>query len=719
MIVDTMRTIEVSFLKMYFIGPTESGKSLLIKRLTGQIKNVVSLPPEQRETATTLVTEHSLTTIDSFHSVQRLDVTSCSEEEEQMMLAYAYSNDTNPDRDSSGTTIPDISLLSGEINTEDPVGQNRTFTSRIDMKKIIAHLLTNITSSKYSETVSGKILLNLIDVGYEPGVLEMLPVLSRGPAMFLTAFRIDQDLDQPWKVPNTSKENMATLCSHGTIREKLLQILSAISHQHMHHSDGDQDILEKLGMTVGSAKPVLTLVGTFKDRIEKKTVQEVLLEKIDEKIACVSIRNRDSSRHDESLQQIKEEIDQQLRQESFYMEVTNRLEQKLEQKQKELTRITQTFENVVDFPESRSLLAVDNYSGEENDLEPLFKYLEGVFQNNFKKHSLVINPTQLLLGIILRGMKEYNIVSMDICIQIGSAMKMEEEVVRSTLCYLDRVAGLLIYHPEIDDKDGWFKQNVICNPQIVFDSILSLLYHPFKESKCKGIFSLKNLSNFLSEETLLKVQNSELIPLEQLINLLEHSHLLTRINSEKIFIPAFLDVASIEEPPSPDANTPTPIKITFERGYVPLGVFCAVIRNIVSKGQQECLGLKWQLVESSVKKNLVQFQVGLAEHEVVLITHIDCYEIRVKRKSDKYTSIYDLCSYVLTVVLYVIKEINNNITPIIAFDCKCGQHNTKNPNPLCHLSSDMSTYFTCEKGRVSLTESQELWFVKVSLVIYL
>ena len=184
------------------------------------------------------------------------------------------------------------------------------------------------------------------------------------------------------------------------------------------------------------------------------------------------------------------------------------------------------------------------------------------------------------------------------------------------------------------------------------------------------------------------------------------------------FIPAILECASPEEltkSPPPDVDTPSPIKITFKSGYVPIGVFCAMISRLVSRGSEGILGMRWDLVESGVKRNLVSFRVNDADHYVTLITHVDCYEIRVIRQ-DRSISLYELCSYVLSTVLCMMKEVNNNISPIIAFDCQCGRHQSKR---LCQLSPGVNTCFKCNRRQICLTADQERWFANVrDIIVY-
>ncbi len=242
--------------------------------------------------------------------------------------------------------------------------------------------------------------------------------------------------------------------------------------------------------------------------------------------------------------------------------------------------------------------------------------------------------------------------------------------------------GALIYHPEIKDKDGWFGNFVICNPQVVFNSLSILVVKPllelhseessiqFKEAErrnwmLKGQFSMETMTRCHLEENL-DVKKHQLIPVDKLLILLEHSHLLATITTVEedhtikdeimYFIPAILKCASHEEltkPPPTGIDTPSPIKITFKPEYVPIGIFCAMISELVSRGSKRILGMTWKLAaDTSVKRNLVSFHIDeSSRHFVTLISHVDCYEIRIIRQDRDHT-MHELCSYVLSTLLF-------------------------------------------------------------------
>ena len=776
---DRRNTILLHYLKLHFIGSSGLGKTTTRNRLTGLITNLASLPEEERQRCSTHLADFSqvLATTDRDGPKLTLKVAANPTEETRALFAYVYSTtpDHTPptagsvqspdqhslggeDRPDSTSTIPSAEVP-GDATTEatpqpaTEVTKSEQAVITVDVNQVIARLRGIVSSGKYTEQLLNKILLNLVDIGGQPGFLEMLPFLSKGPGMFLAFFRLDKELDEPCEVSYEREGDKITpYPAIYTVRETLSQILSAISHHVTLDTALDQELLSKQG-NLTSVKPVATLVGTFKDKLESTVKTAVLLEKLSTKFPkasesekeevikhALAISSSAQSGDQATNKAMQSRVDHILASESFKGEVEDRLGQDLKKKNEAISSVTSNFKDLLFHPaKDEHFFALDNFAGTEADLDPLLEHLQKMFNSFFKGAQLRIRPPQLLLGVILR--KEYDIVSMADCIQIGRALNMDEEEVKFSVWYLDRWVGALIYHPEIPDEDGWFKKYIICSPQVVFDSISSLVVETLLEFHCperrprdlgftdaemnnwivKGQFSLNMVKRCLSEENKEKLKQGKLIPVDVLVKFLEHSNLLSLITVSKqevmCFIPAILECASHDEltkSPPPDADTPSPIKITFKTGYVPIGVFCALISRLVSKGSEGILGIEWELVESGIKRNLVSFRVDGKEHSVTLIAHADCYEIRLIRQ-DRDVSLHDLCSYVLSTVLYVMKEINDNIRPIIAFDCHCVRHKSSNTDKLCCLSPGASVCFKCKyKKSVSLSPCQECWFAKVS-----
>ena len=788
---DTVNTILLYYLKMFFIGSSGLGKSTTRKRLTEEIKNLASSSKEERKRCSTHLAEYSqvLAFMDEDKTKLTLKASRDPIKQMQAMFAYVYSckvsttdhapspedTDHSLNKPSSGgrdqltgltsptSSTNESSAAMTEVSPQPMLEEREQLkVTTVDVNKVISGLHDLVSSGEYIEQLANKILLNLVDIGGQPGFLEMLPSLSKGPGMFLAFFRLDKDLDEPCEVSYEREGDKITKhYSVYTNRETLSQILSAIKHHVKLDTALDQELLSKQA-DLSCVKPIATLVGTFKDKLETKVKAKVLQEKLSTEFLKASESEKEevikhalaSSTGAQSGDQptakintdMLSKVNRLLASESFAGEAEGRLDQELKKKQEAISTITCNFKDLLSPPaDGQHFIAIDNFRGSEADIDPLREHLQKLFDSFFKGAQLRIRPTQLLLGIVLR--KEYNIVSMDDCIHIGRALNMVEEEVRFSVWYLDRWVGALIYQPEIEEE--WFKKYIICSPQVVFDSISFLIVEVLLDLHCpdgtsrrlaftaaekenwvrKGQFSLDTVKRCLSKENKDKVEQDKLISLEMLVRFLEHSNLLSKITIKKkdgteevmCFIPAILECASHDEltkTPSPDADTPSPIKITFESGYVPTGVFCAMISQLVSRGSahEGILGIKWEVVESGVKRNCLSFRVDRKQHIITLISHANCYEIRVIRQN-RSISLHDLCSYVLSTVLYVLKEVNNNVDPIIAFDCQCCRHKPSSVDKLCQLLPGVSVCFECKyNDSVSLSASQECWFAKVSVL---
>ncbi|XP_064399632.1 uncharacterized protein LOC135345989 isoform X2 [Halichondria panicea] len=861
---DESGTIELHYLKMHFIGPSGLGKTTTRQRLVGSITNLSELPENQRKRCSTLLAEceQVLAFVDKSGTKLEFKASSSLEEETQFIFSYLMSCESiedstvSPPKEQPTQETTDPKKQTQLKIDEAPKGptpeppEKVVKVTAVDVGKVVSRLRSIVGSGEYTKELLNKVLLNLVDIGGQPGFVEMFPFLSKGAGIFLVFFRLDKDLDDMCQVSYERGEDKITpYDSTYTSRETLSQILSAISHHTKIDSDIDREQCSKLG-NLGSAKPVATLIGTFKDELTMQIKVDLLYEKCchsaiyksdsttasksdsdgttasksdsttasksdsitasesdsttasksdsttasesdsttatksdgDGTTASMSdgttasesdgttasksngttasesqkeheqkkaIRNiltqQKSDEHAninaEDIAAIEQTVSQHLNSDTFKKDIQDHLEQKLREKNEAVTKITSKFEDLLSHPKDKKFIAVDNYEGTDSDMEPLREHLHGLLRSYFKDAKLRIRPQQLLFGVVLR--KEFDIVSMEECIRIGTeGLKMREKEVRFTVWYLDRYVGALIYHPEIKDKDGWFGNFVICNPQVVFKSLSVLVVNPLLELHSedsriqfndaerrnwilKGQFSLKTITRCHSDVNP-GVKKDQLIPVEKLLILLEHSHLLAKITTVKedhttkevettYFIPAILKCASREEltkPPPTGIDTPSPIKITFKPQYVPIGVFCAMISELVSRGSKGkgILGMTWKLAtDTSVKRNLVSFHIDeSAKHFVTLIAHVDSYEIRIIRQNRKYT-MHDLCSYVLSTLLLVMKDISPLLTPIIAFDCYCGKHG--DATKLCVLTPGVYPCFNCT-SEVSLSPHQECWFAK-------
>ena len=718
------KTIKLRYLKMFFIGPPRVGKTLTRLRLCNEMKNMISRGDTALPESTLLANCKQMLMYINPQSKQHTWITSNSiDEEAQILVRYMCLADQTfndrvaeqeqpstsklpkkststiqgaeelPTRSLSSTITPQVPshpriMQRGNLTQSNGSSQQEPETNKkSELVSMLQSLIQTDEYSKFGELMESSVLVNIHDIGGQPGFLEMIPSLISGPAAYLVFINLSLPLSEPYEIPfSRESSNINPFISKYTVESTVSQIFSAISSIDQLAPNTLVESLSKLEI-FKNIQPVATLVGTHLDKLE------------------------DSITSNSSVDQLK-------------------------MKHKELKKITDNFQEIVVNPAgNKSFLAIDNFKGtEESDLSPLRAHIMDLITGRLDI-SIPIPPTWLLLSIILR--KEFQVAPMTECMEIGKLLNMEDDV-KPALEYLHYVVGALMYYPEIPDDDSWFRNNIICSPQVVFDSIseiiiasMHILHSDIPVRECfrrdwieKGLFSIEAI-----EDALRRTSHNSLIPIEKLVKLLEHVNLLSRIKVQKpqrgapsvhLFMPAILECAPFEElsslPPT-DANHPAPIFIKFESGYVPTGVFCGLVTRIVSKGPSEILGEKWELKNDHVKRNKISFLVG-GLHIVTLVSHDTCYEIRIERKGTS-THLHDLCSQVLITVLYILKKAYRRLEPTIAFQCPCDKHVTDGPlKHMCTVSE--LVICTSKEGKgpceVQLRDEQKIWIGVVSCI---
>ena len=564
--------------------------------------------------------------------------------------------------------------------------QNRFLHIRTQLRQLV-------TSDDYFKITnhSGSTLLNINDVGGQPCFLEMLPALSTGPALYLVFLDLSKELDKPYKIPFSRDDTIITPYSAmHTVEATIWQILSAIVSVHSVSHEAaafahSATVSEKFKHFL-KVSPVAALIGTHKDKLDHP-------------------------------------------------------EEKIKQTDEALKKITQNFKKILVSPfnsPNASFFSVDNYAGtEETDIGPIREFVSAIFSTHFKEASVPICPKWLLLGALLR--REYKIVVIDDCLEIGRMLEMDNEEIMVCLWYLNCIGTVMHYTRIADDEDDWFKNHVICSPQVIFDSISQLILpslrilhsegpatdHERDELIRKGQFTIESIDKYSSIVNVTEnLKKDELIPAKQLVKLLKHVNLLSSIThreagcSQRItyLMPAVLECAPLDKlstPPPPDENNPEPLYVTFSCGYVPTGTFCGLVTRLVSLGPHGILGLEWDLVEDGVKRNCVSFYIDYV-NQVMLICHDEFYEIRVICNDPK--SLHELCAYILSAIFYTLKSLYENLVPQISFQCLCPKHApAKDIRNLCTLvETNTSVRFLCGKTPVTVKSTQQCWMGKVS-----
>ena len=707
-------TIDIRYLKTFLVGPPGVGKTTTLNRLLKVITNIISAGDGAKIPSTLLA---NCIQVFAFVSGNGAEWIPCSDHNQETKFLFCYlsgckleyaiqeqSRQTQSQTKSHTRTQridkPDFkrSEIDSTIKSKEGTKEGVTVDQLSRIRDFIVRLQKVIISDDCSALLNllGSTLININDIGGQPGFLEMLPALSTGPAMYLVFLDLSKELDKPYKIPFNREDTVVTpYDAVHTVEATMSQILAAItsvhciSHETSHLNIANAgDFSEKFNC-FQQVKPIAAIIGTHKDQLKDNT------------------------------------------------------EQKLKNVNKSLIKVTSRFSKVIAHPDSSNcFFAVDNLAGtDECDVGLIRDFMSTTFQTHFKDASLPIRPNWLWLSLILR--REFRIVTMDVCLEIAVLLGIEKSKINFILWYLHFCTGTIMYYPDIPNDHDWFKNHIICSPQVVFDSISEFIVASLRTLHTKGPcteyeriemiqmgqFSLESIEKYNAGYHVKKnLEKNELIPPKQLIKLLKHINLLSPIThteadgSERItyLMPAVLECATPDEldsPSSPDANNPEPLFITFSCGYVPTGSFCGLITRLVSLGPHGILGLTWKLVEEGVKRNYVSFFVA-GSNKVTLIAHERCYEIRVTRKLLK-ISLHDLCSYVLSVILQTLKNLYKQLVPSIAFQCSCpNQDSGRDIDHLCILSDDgVWIQFLCGNNPIDLKKQQLIWLGEVSCAL--
>ena len=618
------KSINLLYFKVFFIGPSGVGKTTFCNRFCKIFTNLMSISPEKREKCSTNLVECTQVLALVSDSLEELKVAHDLNEEMQHLFEFlsdeavhttksnhppsvdkpvvgslpdhsqinesaslpAYQSKPNPrgkindddDEDDdeevsserardetvrqaafnqlrSDENVRDDSSLGSRDTTLAQTSPDRS-SAQVKLQHALSKLRNIVRVGNYGKMFEGKYLLSLNDMGGQPGFLELLPFLSRGPGIFFVFFPLHKSLSELHEVTYERKGiSIEPYQDHCSFKEALSQILLAISH---HSSCKFKWLNAKEMPDLAKIKPVATLIGTFKDQLEKHLEMMTTPDSTEEDL----------------------------------------LTKELERKNLALKETTSSpeFDKIIigNSKQNMKFFAVDNYKGDE-DIVDVHRHLAKVLKNHFSEAKVKVRPAQVLFSLVLRKM--FNIVSLKDCYTIGQELQMKPSTVEFTLLYFHHFVGTLFYFPEISP---WFKNNVICSPQVIFESISTLIVDSLislpstcnfeREKKIwtqRGLFSQQTIEQLTKSHR--KMQEDKFIPVEELIKLLQHVNLLAsvRVEGDDLFImPAILKCAPYDSLRQERQSSLDPLLVTFKCGFVPLGLFCGMVSHLITQRTQ-------------------------------------------------------------------------------------------------------------------------------------
>ena len=523
-------------------------------------------------------------------------------------------------------------------------------------------------------------LLISTDTGGHAEFLDMYAALVSGPSFNLLFSSLKDDLDSPFKVYFTDEnsESSEEYYSDLTVEEVLFPALSSIAcfSDSFCATDSTSSNIPPADTKVQNVREALKsrqskvmFVGTHKDEVSEEEFREkdrVLLERIENT--------------------------------EFYKKGL-----------------------IEHFDGSQLMLPVDNMYGDEDEMDKIRKRLMDVV-SGFKK--IPIPASWLILNLIIRS-KKCSTMSLEDCEEIAGNLKISKEELQHALWFLHHSVGSLLYYPEVEE----LKDTVICKVEAMYKSITNFIAKIYKcKAKNWQAYQKFRKEGQLSLKQVEEATSGAPIPQHKLFKLMQHLNMIA-IASPSLsdsstkyptyFMPCILNSArstALSVPVAIDGKPP-PLMLRYKCGYTPVGVFPAMITNLVSRHQE----LGWNMIKPStgLLKNKVEFRVGHDRSKVFLISHFHCFEIAISRSSsvESHSQTTESLCYcvhkVITDTLEVVtSRMNYNFSMEYQYGFECPTHPGK--KHLCVLHTNASTCMECiqvpELSPIPLKHHHKMWF---------
>ena len=593
-------------------------------------------------------------------------------------------------------------------------------------------ILKSDSPKDLQQVLKDLIMINMMDVGGQPAFLDMLPTLTIGPALYLLFFQLNQKFDECCQVkfhPVDAKKDIEISGFYST-KEVLYQCLASIScfcsqpvlklvSKPLENSDSlsESQTPQKLQANSGSGSEPRTLQANFKSGLESRVpVQSSRL-----------VKSHTNCEAPEMLSRI-------LLFGTFRDKVTSKDVELMEKYLQNELKGTVMYENDILLKSSKNtvICTVDNMKGtEESEMSAIREDIEGKIRKYFP--SFVIPVSWLMFRTVLHLLNK-PVITRALCKEIATKLSVKQEI-EVVLWFFHHNVGTLMHYSNIPSM----KDIVICNPQVIFDSISKLIINKFRYDEKRssnikqhevdyfyetGQFSLSHIKDITGcpyDQKTTESQETCLLNLEQLIDLLKHLNIIAEVKHDnkedksevkekskelkdesnkeaknsksydpKFIMPAVLKYEELEPLKPSAASTElhaSPLMFHFEGGFVPFGVFSASVARLIASND-----LEWHLCKDQVKRNKVMFFVGGA-FRVSFISQPQWLKVTVSKDSGARMQISELDIY--PIVRQVLSETVSTVVSNMQYKSYAARFSP------CKQSFTLAFICTCKEGSSS------------------
>ena len=697
-VIQQRSTVNIRPIRFNHIGLPRSGKTSFRRRLTGLILNLLkAMQAGEKVQRSTGVAEEGGQVIirDVSTDIGTIQCKAWSLlkdllEEANMLNQFFYQ--TASSADSSVPVCKSGTGASNNTSSEPPTktklgkrkfrstvaegrGESEVAEEDIDeMFSIIGEAMEEEQWDAVQYLLEDIILLIHTDTGGQAEFMDLHASLVQGPSFNLLYSRLVDHLDSQFKVHYTNEEGVSTEeeDSTMTVAEVLFQALASIACFSGCFSGGVSAPSDGAHKLSAGSKSKVMFVGTHRDLVTESKFRE----------------------KDRLLQQ-------KIKNTEFYDK------------------------GIVEFAsDDQLMLAVNNWSGDQDEIDGIRAVLERVIEKSFEK--VPIPAAWLMLSLYIRK-KGCRTMTLAECERIASKVGIGPEELQEALWFLHHRIGVLLYYPEVESLKG----TVMCTVQVLFDSATNLIKNTFTFDKVgkaasekfreKAQFSLEEVKEALSRHT------DDLIPLEKLVELLQHLNILTVILTSRadgtternFFMPCVLRSARASDLSIPlKPSDPAPLMLRYECGYMPMGVFPAMITNLVSQRLED-----WQMIHKDLRKNRVKFYVGDDCDTVTLFSHPWFLEIVISRNasSEAPVAVESVCASVRRVIQSTLRTVTSSMNYSFSMQYQFGFECPTHPGRqhLCVLRKVGDKHMWCLQDSknvlpVAVQSCHKMWFADIT-----
>ena len=719
--VKSKESLDLLFLKFLFLGPPRLGKTTACRRLMGEIVDLETAGEAEKAQTSTGTVESGCVIVRSVSNTTAVVTQSewsavKSLKDEARMLfhnlvdAIEQKSSASPKASKPGViNIHRVSMKTvGESTSSHPTSPSVADARRIgqqivpalssssqpgvatfqqDTPEVIA-MFQEAMGSQYWKDVKHmfKAYLRMEDTGGQPELMDMLPALTIGPGLYLLFINLQNDLDHHYKLTYCNKSGASTpsVESIYSVKEMLLSSLSSISCSNASSIksglDKKEETIDGLSDILKSSKSVAYIVGTHKDKVS-----------------------------DEHIKNLSEEL-------------------------QKLIESTEFCDFVEFFSEDELVVTMDNMSGGNEEVKKIQELLEKCMTRCFRK--LRIPAVWLLFSLILRKKKQRT-ATLEDCMHLSQSLNMTSYETEVALWFLHHHAGVIMYFPNIPE----LMSLVILDIQVVYDSVTILILRAmsFDEVGRKDAQMFKKTGKFRLNRIVAVTSkiSGDYIPIHKIVALLEFLHILARISDhqhdqtpllssfseeEVIYImPCVLNTATMKElnSISKKPQEVCAIMVRFKCGFVPIGIFPAMIACLISNKS-------FVVILDGILKNVVQFRYGVYRTLVTILCRSMYYELIVSEFISTELASHEECAAIRKEIEATFEVISDRVNygsfMDYQFAFECPLHSENSPDHLCVLNRTEGTPVIMDcllnPGKlepVQLSDLHKLWFGQVRM----